>query len=888
MKTSDIRSAFLRFFEEKGHTIVPSDRLVPEHDPTLLFTGAGMNQFKDQFLGKNLTYRRAASCQKCFRADDIDKVGRTPCHHTFFEMLGNFSFGDYFKQGAIEYAWEFLVDRLKLSEAKLSVSVYKDDDESYGVWRDVIGLPSAKILRLGEHDNFWPADAPSQSPEGTLCGPCTEIFYDMGPQPHCPDPANCNITCECKRHVEIWNLVLQQYEKGASPGELRPLSMQNIDTGMGLERTAAVMQGVLSDFDIDIFKPVVDEVRRHVLRTTAAVPDLEARTSCVRRIADHVRAVAFLIAENVLPGNEKRGYVVRRLIRRAMRDGLELGASEPFLYALVPAVARAMRDAYPELEQRRENIARVIQAEEERFHATLEKGSRLLDELRANLVARGLRVLPGAEAFRLYDTYGFPLELTESILESSGISVDRAGFEKEMDRQRAQARRASSMVGEAFDTGPLGRVKEVAAPTRFLGYGIDGGSAPVQSRVAAIIKNDDLADEVEVGDEATVVLDETPFYGEAGGQIGDTGTISASSGRFDVLDTGRAHGYFLHIGKVASGRIQRGQTVSCEVDIARRRAIARAHTATHLLHHALRTVLGKHVEQAGSLVAPDRLRFDFSHFAAVTPDELERIEELVNEHILGAADVAVREMPIDKAKALGAIALFGEKYGETVRVVDIGGYSVELCGGTHLRSAAQVGPFRIVSESSVAAGTRRIEAVTGSEAIGYGRRREAILERIAAELGGDEGRVLDRVQKLQNEVRELRAEVKKLRQRGSGESADDIIADATVVGGAKLVVRRTSLRMNDLRELCDALKRKLGSGVVVLASDEGGKASFVVGVTKDLTPRLDAGRIVKEVAAAAGGSGGGRSDMAQAGAKDASKIDDALATAPDVIARHQS
>jgi alanyl-tRNA synthetase len=879
MKTSDVRTAFLSFFEQRDHRIVPSDSLVPEHDPTLLFTGAGMNQFKDQFLGKNLSFRRAASCQKCFRADDIDEVGRTPCHHSFFEMLGNFSFGDYFKRGAIEYAWEFVTGSLHLDPAKLWVSVYRDDDESYDAWKHTIGLPADRIYRLDEHENFWPADAPTQSPPGMLCGPCTEMFFDMGPQSHCPDPARCDLTCDCKRYVEIWNLVLQQFEKGDAPGELRPLDMKNIDTGMGLERTAAVMQGVRSNFDIDIFRPVCHAAARALgVDYDGSAPSARL----VRRIADHTRAVAFLLADGVLPANESRGYVERRLIRRAMRDGLELGAEDPFLYTLVPVVADVMKDAYPELEERRENLARILKAEEERFQTTLANGSRLLAELVADLRTDGRSVLPGEEAFRLYDTYGLPLELTESILEDEGLSIDRAGFDKEMDRQRAQARRASTMTGDVFDTGPLSQVKDFAPPTEFTGYDASACDAVVQ----AVIVGDDLADSAAAGQEATVVLDRTPFYGEAGGQIGDSGSLTTETGRLDVLDTQRTHGYFLHVGTVADGHIDRGQAARAEVDADRRHAIGRAHTATHLLQNALRTVLGEHVEQAGSLVAPDRLRFDFSHFQAVTPDELDRVEELVNRHVLGAAPVTVADMPLDEAKAAGAMALFGEKYGETVRVVRIGDYSIELCGGTHLHNVAEVGLFRIVSESSIAAGTRRIEAVTGLEAVEHVRRRETALAELARTLGTDESRLADRARSLQDEVRELRAELKKARTRGAGPSADAIVDGASEVDGVPLVVHRADLRMNELRELCDVLKRKLKSGVVVLASAEGGKLSVVVGVTNDRTDRLHAGKMIKDIASVAGGGGGGRPGLAQAGAKNPGKIDELLEAAPDVVAKY--
>ena len=880
MKTSEIRAAYLKFFEERGHKLVPSDSLVPEHDPTLLFTGAGMNQFKDQFLGRgDMSVRRAVSCQKCVRADDIDEVGLTPCHHTFFEMLGNFSFGDYFKKEAIEWAWEFVIGSLKIDADKLYVSVYEDDAESFDIWRNVVGIEPARIYKLGEHDNYWPADAPSQSAPGTLCGPCTEIFFDMGPQPHCPDQAKCDVTCDCRRYVEIWNLVLQQFEKGDGPGQLRPLAMQNIDTGMGLERTAAVLQGVMSNFDIDIFKPIVKAAARALdVKVDTSDPSIRR----IRRIADHARSVVFCIADGVLPSNERRGYVVRRLIRRAMRDGLELGGKEPFIYSLVPAVADAMKDAYPELKQRRENIAQIVKAEEERFQTTLENGSRLLQELVADLKSKGLAVLPGVEAFRLYDTYGLPLELTESILAESGMTTGREEFEHEMERQRVQARSASSMTGEAFDTGPLGQVKDFAKPTAFVGY--EGTSH--EATVAAILAGDELVDGADAGAEVTIVLGETPFYGESGGQVGDTGTLKSASGKVDVLDTLRTHGYFLHVGRVVEGRIEKGQPVECEVDVVRRQAIRRAHTATHLLQNALRTVLGEHIEQAGSHVAPDRLRFDFSHHSAVTAEEIERVEELVNGNILAGASVRTDEMPVDEARQAGAIALFSEKYDDVVRVVDIGGYSVELCGGTHLDSVAEAGLFRIVSESSVAAGTRRIEAVTGREAIEHGYRRERMLGEVASALGSDEGRVVDRAHKLLADVRELKAEIKKLKKSGAGESADDIVAGAVDAGGVRLIAHKSDQKMDDLRQFCDVLKGKLKSGVVVLASGAEGKLSLVVGVTKDLIPGLHAGKIIKDVASVIGGGGGGRPDMAQAGGKDPSRIDDLLAAAPDIVAKY--
>jgi len=692
MKTDEIRRRFLEFFERRGHVIVPSDSLVPQNDPTLLFTGAGMNQFKEMFLGKGkLEFRRAASCQKCLRTADIEKVGKTSGHLTFFEMLGNFSFGDYFKREAIEWAWEFVTEELKLPPDKLAATVYKDDDESYQIWRDVIGIPADRIYRFGEEENFWPANAPSQGPNG-VCGPCSEIHFDRGSSVGC-GRAECNPGCDCDRYVEVWNLVFTQFDR-RDGGVLEPLPQKNIDTGMGLERTAALMQGKILALENDVFMPLIEEAARAIGAEYRSDSESGAR---FRRIADHARAVTFCIADGVMPGNEGRGYVVRRLLRRAVADGWQLGCRNSFIHRLVPVVAQTMGAAYPEVAERAANIERVIQAEEERFLETIQNGWREMQERIEALKKSGAKVMSGKEAFYLADTLGFPLEFTEMLLAQEGLEVDRKGFEEEMARQRERSRATSQISQAIFDLGPLGEIKGEVPPTEFLGY----EQLECKGKVLALLKDEKPVQSAD-GGEVAVILDRTPFYGEAGGQVGDTGAIKAPTGELRVRDCKRADGYILHIAEIASGRISVGEEVTASVDAERRRAIMRNHTATHLLHYALREVLGKHVEQSGSLVEPERLRFDFTHFAQVKPEEIERITEIVNRRILEDAPVNATEMTLTEAKQRGAIALFGEKYGEIVRVVEIGDFSKELCGGTHCRRTGEIGLFRIISEQSVA------------------------------------------------------------------------------------------------------------------------------------------------------------------------------------------
>jgi alanyl-tRNA synthetase len=940
MTTDELRKLFLDFFIARDHALVPSDSLVPTYDPSLLFSGAGMNQFKDEFLGRGKrTFKRACSSQKCIRTGDIDSVGVTTSHHVFFEMLGNFSFGDYFKQNAVRWAWEFCLEVLKIPYERLSVSVYEQDEEAYSIWEKEIGLPPEKIHRFNAHENFWPADAPTESPAGQLCGPCSEIFYDLGPN-DCTAP-DCSPACDCRRHVEIWNLVFQQFEKGAAANELHELPQKNIDTGAGLERIAAVMQGVRSDFDIDIFRPLVDEAERLV----GARVDRgdEPGMKHLRRIADYVRAVTFLIADGVLPKNEGRGYVERRLLRRAVISGRALGASGAFCYNMVAPVAEVMGGQYPEVRERRENIARIVRSEEEKFLRTLESGGARMTELIAALKSSGERVLPGGEAFRLYDTYGFPVELAADMLEAEGLGLDRAAFDAEVEKQRERAREGSSFAQDVFGD-VIGKVKEITAATEFVR---DWGDSD-EAEVRAIVRGEELVEEAAGGEEVRLVLDRTPFYGEAGGQVGDSGVIRVAGHgwEFQVADTKRAGEIFLHCGRAEEGSLVRvGDRVRCEVAGARRAAIEANHTATHVLHHYLREVLGQHVEQSGSLVDPDRLRLDFTHFEQVRPDELRRVEELVNAAIRSGGAVQTRETGVEEAKAAGAMALFGEKYGERVRMVttDLGGgaRSIELCGGTHLKDISRADIFRIEREESVAAGIRRITATTGR-----GARANAAADRealaAAAELMGLAGdldeendpagaRARDRIEglcralKVQREglldrIRELvessgldaaalgelpggereRAAAlvkaaKQARKRAAGAMASElasrgkqIAGEARDLGGG---VRFASAALDgvgakDLRRLADEVRAELPSGVIFLASNSGGKAALVATVSDDLVKKgIKAGEIVKAAAQKVGGGGGGRPNMAQAGGSQPENIPAAIEAAAEVAAK---
>ncbi|MBP5232295.1 MAG: alanine--tRNA ligase [Planctomycetes bacterium] len=709
MKTDDIRAAFLRFFADKGAKVCPSDSLVPANDPTLLFTGAGMNQFKDYFLGiGKMDFRRATSCQKCIRTGDIMNVGVTPSHHTFFEMLGNFSFGDYFKEEAITWAWEFLTGVMKIPESRLQVSVYHNDEEAFNFWHRKIGLPEGRIFRLGDHDNFWPADAPALGPNGP-CGPCSEIFYDRGEK---YGPGVMDITDDCRRWVEIWNLVFTQFDR-QDGGKLEPLKQRNIDTGMGLERMASCMQGTETNMDIDIFVPLVNlvaEMAGKKYRGGKKEDDV-----LMRRVADHARAITFCLADGVMPGNTHRGYVLKRLLRRAALDGRNLGIEGAFLHRMVGKVAEVMRTQYPELTERQEPIRATIRAEEDKFLATLDKGLTLIDMAIAHSRQKNLSELSGATAFELYDTYGFPYELTEEIAGRQGLKVDQNGFKTAMEKAKETARAGAKMKGDVFAKGPLTIVKNRTAGTQFVGY--ETLRAP-DCAVVAIIKGDAVVDCAASGDDVTVVLNKTPFYGESGGQVGDTGVLRGLNDlEMHVQNTEKVDGIFLHSGRIESGVLENGMTLVAEVDRVWRADVQRNHTCTHLVHKALRTILGPNATQKGSLVTPERFRFDFQHTAALTPQQMQKIMEIVNTAILEGYDVRTDVEDAKTAKASGAMALFGEKYGDRVRVVKVGDFSQELCGGTHVSNTALIGACCLTGQEAVGSGVRRVEGVTGRYAL---------------------------------------------------------------------------------------------------------------------------------------------------------------------------
>jgi alanyl-tRNA synthetase len=845
MTSAQLRAAFLDFFKDRGHAIVPSSALVPGNDPTLLFTNAGMVQFKDLFLGKEQrSYVRAATSQRCVRAggkhNDLENVGYTSRHHTFFEMLGNFSFGDYFKQDAIRFAWDFVTGTLGIPPSKLRVTVYEEDDGAAEIWLKDIGVDPARLTRMGAKSNFW-----AMGDTGP-CGPCTEIFYDHGPEvaggpPGSPDE-------DGDRYVEIWNLVFMQYDRSAD-GTMTPLPKPSVDTGMGLERVAAVMQGVHSNYQIDLFRKLIAAAAQ-----ATGTSDLESNS--LRVIADHVRATSFLIADGVLPSNEGRGYVLRRIMRRAIRHGFMLGQRQPFFHALVATLEREMGDAYPELTAQRTHIERVILQEEERFAETLAQGMALLDTAIGTL--GGTPMIPGETVFRLYDTYGFPVDLTNDIARERGLSIDEPGFEKAMNAQRAMSRAASK-----FNVDMRGDLS-VDTKTSFVGYDSETG----QGRIVALIRGKDAVTELQAGEEGQVVLDVTPFYAESGGQVGDAGELSTAHARFAVTDTlklGKAH---LHVGRLAAGTLQVGETVTATVDGARRQATRLNHSATHLLHAALRKVLGTHVTQKGSLVAPDRLRFDFSHYSAITPEELQQIEALVNAQVRSNSDAETKVMDFDAAVAAGAMALFGEKYEDKVRVLRIGEFSTELCGGTHVSRAGDIGLFKIVSEGGVAAGVRRIEAVTGQGACDFVVETDHKLRDIAALVRGSRDDVEDKVRQLFERARRMEKDIAQLKDRLASGSGRDLAADALTIGrGVKLVA--ASIDGADaaaLRTAVDQLKNKLGSAIIVLGSAAGDdRLALIAGVTDDLTARVKAGDIVNHVARQVGGKGGGRADLAQAG-----------------------
>ena len=865
MRTGEIREAFLAYFEQQGHTRVASSSLVPADDPTLLFTNAGMNQFKDTFLGTDpRPYVRAASSQRCVRAggkhNDLENVGYTARHHTFFEMLGNFSFGDYFKREAIRFAWEFLTGNLGLPPEKLWVTVHISDDEAEQIWVEDIGFPKARISRL-DADNFWQMGDPGP------CGPCSEIFYDHGDDVPGGPPGSEDDDLD--RYIEIWNLVFMQYNRDGS-GTLNPLPKPSVDTGMGLERIAAVMQGVHSNYEIDLFQALIGEAGR-----VLGVADLEEKS--LRVIADHIRSCAFLIADGVLPGNEGRGYVLRRIIRRAVRHGNKLGASGPFFYKLVPTLVQEMGAAYPELSAAQPQVEKALLVEEEQFARTLDNGMQILDEALASL--QGSEI-PGELVFKLYDTYGFPVDLTNDIARERGLTLDVAGYEAAMAEQRSRSQESG-----AFKVDYSG-VLALEGSTEFTGY--DG--LQDSGRVTAILCDGATTDSLGKDDSGVVVLERTPFYAESGGQVGDTGYLTGEGDdpqvRLEVTNTTKAGDQHLHHVKVLAGSVRSGDTLVATVDATVRQRTRLNHSATHLLHAALRRLLGDHVQQKGSLVDSQRLRFDFSHPAAVSGDELQAIEQLVNEQIRANSEVTTRVMGMEEAIAAGAMALFGEKYGDAVRVLAMGedDFSVELCGGTHVARTGDIGLLRIVAESGVAAGVRRIEAVTGAAALAFIDQREQRLAEVCDAVKGNADNVTAKVAALRRENRDLEKEIARLKQKLASSAGGDLTADAVEVQGIKVLAANVDgADAKSLRDTLDQCKNKLGSAVILLSAVNDDKIALAAGVTKDLTGRVKAGDLMQEFAQRLGGKGGGRPDMAQGGGSDVANLPAVLKTVPEWV-----
>jgi alanyl-tRNA synthetase len=860
MKSSaELRASFLDFFASHGHQVVPSSPLVPANDATLLFTNAGMVQFKDVFLGHDKRpYHRATSTQRCVRAggkhNDLENVGYTARHHTFFEMLGNFSFGDYFKHSAILYAWEYLTQVLAIPPERLWVTVFQDDDEAAAIWLDEIGVDPARFSRCGEKDNFW-----SMGDTGP-CGPCSEIFYDHGPQVPGGPPGSPD--ADGDRYIEIWNLVFMQFDRDAS-GRLTPLPKPSVDTGMGLERLAAVMQGVHSNYEIDLFVKLIDAAAQ-----ATGAPDRESKA--LRVIADHIRSAAFLIVDGVTPGNEGRGYVLRRIIRRAIRHGYQLGQAESFFFELVAPLAAEMGDAFPELPKAQERVAHVLKLEEERFAETLEQGMRILEQAIAGLAGA---VIPGETVFKLYDTYGFPLDLTADIARERGLTLDTAGFDREMTRQKERARAASH-----FGAG-AGATLRLEGETCFTGY----EHLDDLVHVHGIYRGDEAVEVLSVGDEGILVLDRTPFYAESGGQVGDRGWLTGEGVRLTVLNTQKLGGdVFGHVCRVEAGELRVGDKLEAKVDAERRRATALNHSATHLMHAALRQILGDHVQQKGSLVDPERLRFDFSHFEPVSREQLRAIERRVNQEIRENHPVETRVMTLEDAKATGAMALFGEKYADQVRVLRMGDFSTELCGGTHARAVGDIGLFKILGEGGIASGVRRIEATTGAQALAAVEADEERLLRLASLVKGSREDLDDKVAALLERAKRLEKELADLKAKAASAAGQDLAAQAEEISGIKvLAARMEGADAKALREVLDRLKDKLGSAIILLAAESEGRVSLVAGVTKDLTDRFQAGDLIREAAAKVGGKGGGRADMAQAGGSDPAGLPAALALAKD-------
>ena len=852
LSTADIRRKFIEYFSRNGHQAVASSSLVPADDPTLLFTNAGMNQFKDVFLGsEKRSYTRAVSSQRCVRAggkhNDLENVGYTARHHTFFEMLGNFSFGDYFKQEAIQFAWSFLTEELKLPKDKLLVTVYAEDDEAFDIWENQIGVPKEKIIRIATSDNFW-----SMGDTGP-CGPCSEIFYDHGEHiwggpPGTPEE-------DGDRFIEIWNLVFMQFNRQAD-GTMEPLPKPSIDTGMGLERISAIMQHVHSNYEIDLFDNLIKAAA-----TIVGTEDLSNKS--LRVIADNIRSCAFLVCDGVMPSNEGRGYVLRRIIRRAVRHGYQLGASDIFFYKLVEALIKEMGEAYPELKDQKPVIEKVLRVEEEQFSKTLSRGMNILNEA---LEALQGTVIPGELVFKLYDTYGFPTDLTADVAREHDYTIDEDGFQAAMQAQRKRAQEASQFGADYNDT------LRVEQETAFTGY--DNGEQ--ESNVVELICGNDFCEQLTDGQEGVVVLDSTPFYAESGGQVGDTGVLKVANGEFLVTDTQKLGNAFAHKG-IVKGVIQKGDKAAAKIDDTKRTSIRKNHSATHLLHAALREVLGDHVTQKGSLVNAERLRFDFSHFESVTAEQLQTIEQRVNEEIQANHALTTQLMDLDEAKASGAMALFGEKYDEKVRVVSMGPFSTELCGGTHVKQTGDIGLFKIISEGGIASGVRRIEAVSGMGALAFVQQQQAVLQQAASLLKTDALGVAEKVAQTQTQQKELEKTVTALKQKLASQQGADVLSNIVEINGVKaLIAELEGVEAKSLRGMVDDLKNRIGEGVIVLGVPADGKVSLIAGVTKGLTSKVKAGELINFIAAQVGGKGGGRPDMAQAGGSQPENLSEAL------------
>jgi alanyl-tRNA synthetase len=869
--SNQIRETFLKYFKRNNHKVVPSASLIPFNDPTLLFTNAGMNQFKDIFLGNETRpYTRATSSQKCMRVsgkhNDFKDVGHSYRHHTFFEMLGNFSFGEYFKKDAIHFAWEMLTKEFSLDPKRLWVTVFRDDDDAWNVWHKQESIPESKILRLGEAENFW-----AMGDTGP-CGPCSELHFDFGRSPF-PDHGECDLTCSCGRWVEVWNLVFMQYNRDSS-NSLIPLPSPSIDTGMGFERITTILQDKNSNYDSDLFKPLLDEVARIANVDYGMNPNDDVS---MRIISDHARAATFVVGDGQYPGNDKRGYVLRKIMRRAMVHGKRLGIDRPFIYSLSGTVVEMMKSAYPDLVQARETIARVIKQEEDSFAGTLGEGLKDFNERAKKLKALGSRTLPGEEAFFLYDTRGLPLEIIEDLARENGLVVDETAFTRAFEEQRERSRQNYRS----------GKIREQVAQavfeekTSFVGYGIAGS---VEASIRAILVDGERAETIEAGQEGEFVLDATPFYAAAGGQVGDTGHLITGSNRAQVVDTSYRGTTITHLIRMETGSFQVGDSVGAIVDLNRRCLTMKNHTATHLLQAALRDVLGHHVKQAGSFVSPDRLRFDFTHFAPLTKAEIQKIEDLVNEQIWRNVTVATTIMDLDGAMRSGAVALFGEKYQEKVRVVEVPGFSKELCGGTHVSATGDIGLFKILTEGGISAGVRRIEALTGPAALARFRAEEQILDSIQAEHKIARQEISTFIEKLQGQIRELQRQNLDLKARSARSNIDSMLARAKEVQGIRVVAETLpSTDRASLRNLADEMKQKLGSGVVILGTPQEGKVALVVMVTGDICERISAGQIIKQIAPLVGGAGGGKPELAEAGGKDSSKLADAIEYSYSVV-----